>query len=239
MATEWIRIWALIPMWLPGIKGQGSLIVHGLWFCTLMWAFNSSISTQLHLQLLTGWLVSKTLTFPKLPFPIARKISKWSKVTARKSNISILNGWANIWRYHVISTFYPYELKKMRDTPEIFCSFWRFGFCLTGLFFLYGSASKANSLGQPLSMVIRSPSEHSHSALLHCLLEILASPCSCWDQMQSWLHKTLISCGDIAITFAGMMAQSNHSKGDSDQLQHLEGTQAFRHRCPFSNLEQL
>lgn len=161
-----------------------------------MWVSNSSISTQLHLQLPTRWLVPKTLTFPKLPFPIARKISKWSKVTARKSNISILNDWANLWQYYVISTFSPYELRKMRDTPEMFCSFWRFGCCLNlaclTVFFLYGSAAKASSLGQPLSVADQAGNHRVNALIL----------------------PSCTACGEIGITL--LLLRPNAKLGPSD-----------------------
>lgn len=227
-------------------SGQGSLIAHGLWFCTLIWAFNSSISTQLHLQLSIWWLVPKTLTFPKLPFPIARKISKWSKVTARKSkhfNIKWLSRHLMISCYFY---FFSVWAEKNEGCPGNFLFllkiwvFFKLGF---NKVFLSLQFSHDGKLLRSASVNGRSgrkpPSEYSCSALLRCLFEILASPCSCWEQIQSWVHKTLVSHEDTAITFSGMMAQSNHSKVCSDQLQHSEGTQAFRHRCPFSKLEQL
>lgn len=49
----------------------------------------SLIPPSLHcFQLSQCWFTHTLLTFPKLPFPIARSISKWSKVTARNSKHS-------------------------------------------------------------------------------------------------------------------------------------------------------
>lgn len=115
----------------------------GVYFFTLMWASNAPIS-QLHFQLSKWQLVHKTLTFPKLPFPIARKISKWSKVTARKSKHSNIKWLSNCLK--TLHYFYMFFLKiraeKSKGYPSNFLlllEIWLLfkTWCLTGFFFFF------------------------------------------------------------------------------------------------------